>query len=96
MKAMNNIDSNWKCINFGRCWDHCNKDKLIHKVELNGIQLNTSIIKSVRPQCTHAYAISSDGINILLNSDQLLPIVHAIDVSLVKILNSKHHYSTSP
>jgi GR25 family glycosyltransferase involved in LPS biosynthesis len=78
---LNKLPENWDIVYLG----HCNSSNSLLK-EYNGTSLFNdfpNIRKSIRPYCTHAYAVSNKGAQKLLNDILKIPKI-AIDVQIAK------------
>ena len=56
-EIMSKVPGDWDMINFGSCWDDCNKL----------IKVNDEIVKSYKPYCRHAYAVTRRCASLILN-----------------------------
>ena len=98
MVRLDEIDSDWEWINFGRCFDDCKHQKVFGTVD------NVKIVQSSHAQCTSSYAMTANGVKTLLNAPysvngwKMFPlgIVDHLIPGIFKEAPGQHHYATSP
>jgi len=79
-KVMRHLPADWKVVNFGRCWDDCEQDRVVAP----------GIVQSQKPLCRNAYGVTLEGAKELL--DFTVPMVRIGDHGY----SMKVSYSASP
>lgn len=73
LKSVVEYNRDWGVVNIGRCWDYCELQKDLAYIA----DSNQTLVRSMRPLCTHAYMVSSHGAKSLLAYS--LPHVTSVD-----------------
>ena len=97
MVRLDEIDSDWEWINFGRCHADCKHQKVFGTVD------NVKIVQSYA-WCLHSYAMTANGVKTLINAPYSvngwkmfpLSVVDLLIPGIFKEAPGQHHYATSP